>query len=107
MQKKLFGIGWSDQSDCQACHKEEGTEKHRLYHCLEWYQVRRENAEAFRKWEQKARTTKKEWKCKWQRGIVDDAHLSESQWNRVISVQLDNDEEMALAWDVRLNGGRH
>ena len=58
---------------------EEGTEKHRLYHCLEWYEVRREIPEAFRKLEQKARTSKKEWK--WQRGIV--AHpLSESQWNR-------------------------
>ena len=33
-----------------------------------WYEVRRENPEAFRKWEQKARTSKKEWK--WQRGIV-------------------------------------
>ena len=58
---------------------EEGTEKHRLYHCPEWYEVRREIPEAFRKLEQKARTSKKEWK--WQRGIV--VHpLSESQWNR-------------------------
>ena len=28
VQKRLFDIGWSDQSKCQACHKEEGTEKH-------------------------------------------------------------------------------
>ena len=35
--------------------------------------------EAFRKWEQKTKTSEKEWK--WQSGIV--AHLlSESQWNR-------------------------
>ena len=27
VQKKLFDIGWSDESECQACHKEEGTEK--------------------------------------------------------------------------------
>ena len=41
--------------------------------------IRREIPEAPRKWEQKAKTLKKEWK--WQRGIV--AHpLSESQWNR-------------------------
>ena len=33
VQKRLFDIGWSDDSECQACHKEEGTEKHRLYHC--------------------------------------------------------------------------
>ena len=38
VQKKLFDIGWSDESECQACHKEEGTEKHRLYHCPEWYE---------------------------------------------------------------------
>ena len=57
---------------------EEGTEKHRLYHCSEWHEIRPEIPEAFRKWEQKARTSK-EWK--WQRGTV--AHpLSESQWNR-------------------------
>ena len=68
VQKKLFDIGWSDKSACQACHKEEGTEMHRLHHCPEWYEVRREIPEAFRKWEQKACTSKKEWK--WQRGIV-------------------------------------
>ena len=22
MQKRLFDIGWSDESNCQACHKE-------------------------------------------------------------------------------------
>ena len=34
-QKRLFDIGWSDVSKCQACQMEEGTEKHRLYHCSE------------------------------------------------------------------------
>ena len=53
MQKKLFDIRWSDESECQACHKEEGTEKHRLYQCPEWQGIRREISEAFRKWEQK------------------------------------------------------
>ena len=75
MQKRLFDTGWSDVSQCQACQLEEGTEKH----CPEWHAVRREIPEAFRKWERKAKMSKKEWK--WQRGIV--AHpLSESQWNR-------------------------
>ena len=27
-QKRLFDIGWSDTSQCQACKKEEGAEKH-------------------------------------------------------------------------------
>ena len=31
VQKKLNDIGWSDESECQVCHKEEGAEKHRLY----------------------------------------------------------------------------
>ena len=79
MQKRLFDIGWLDESKCQACHKEEGTEHHRVYHCPEWHGVRRRIPDAFRKCEEKARTAKKEWKC--QRGIV--THLvSESQWNR-------------------------
>ena len=78
-QKRLFDIDWSDTSQCEACKKEEGTEKHRPYHCPEWYEVRREIPEVFRKLEQKARTSKKEWK--WQRGIVEHP-LSGSQWNR-------------------------
>ena len=49
MQKRLFDIDWSDESKCQACYKEVGTEKHMLYHCPEWYEVRREIQEAFRK----------------------------------------------------------
>ena len=61
-QKRLFDIDWSDTSQCQACKKEEGTEKHRLYHCPKWHEIRREIPEALRKWEQKAETSKKEWK---------------------------------------------
>ena len=64
-QKRSFDIGWSDISQCQACQREEGTEKHRLYHCRKWHAVRRGIPEAFRKWEQKAKTSKKEWK--WQK----------------------------------------
>ena len=30
VQKKLFNIGWSDESESQACHKEEATEKHKI-----------------------------------------------------------------------------
>ena len=76
-RNKLFDIGWSDISQCQACQMEEGTEKHRLHHCPEWHAVRRDIPERFKKWEHKAKTSKKEWK--WQRGMV--AHLlSESRW---------------------------
>ena len=41
VQQRLFDIGWSDKSECQACHKEKGTEQHRLYHCPEWHESRR------------------------------------------------------------------
>ena len=30
IQKRVFDIGWSNESKCQACHTEGGTEKHRL-----------------------------------------------------------------------------
>ena len=63
-QKKLFDIGWSDESECQACHKAEGTENHVFYHCQEWYEIRRKIPEVFSKWEQKATTSKKEWSGK-------------------------------------------
>ena len=78
VQKRLFDFGWSDESECQACYKEDGTEKHRLYDCPEWFEVRREIPEDFRESEQKTRTSK-EWK--WHRGTVTHP-LSESQWNR-------------------------
>ena len=79
MQTRLFDIGWRDESECQPCHREEGTEKHRLCHSSEWHETRRGIPGAFRKVEQKARTSKKVWK--WQRGIATHP-LSESQWNR-------------------------
>ena len=40
VQKRVFDIGWSDESKCQARHTEEGTEKQRLYHCPEWHEIR-------------------------------------------------------------------
>ena len=49
-QKRLFDVDSSDISQCQACQKEEGTEKHRLCHCPEWHEARREIPEVFRKW---------------------------------------------------------
>ena len=42
-RKDFFDIVWSKESKCQACHKEEGTEMHRLYHCPGCNEVRRPN----------------------------------------------------------------
>ena len=100
-QKRLFDFGWSDISQCQACQMEEGTEKHRLYHCPEWHAVRRDIPESFRKWEQKANTSKKEWK--WQRGIV--VHpLSESQWNRGHLSVTKWESEKHRSWGMPVEG---
>ena len=41
VQKRLYDIGWSDEKKkCRLCNKEEGTEKHRLYHCPSWREFR-------------------------------------------------------------------
>ena len=75
-QKRLFDIGLSDISQCQACQMEEGTENHRRFHCPEWHAVRRDILDVFTKWEQKAKTSTKEWK--WQRGEKSSTHFVEA-----------------------------
>ena len=102
-QKILFDTDWSDTSQCQACKKEEGTGKHRLDHCPEWYEVRRESPEVFRKLEQKARTPKKEWK--WQRGIVEHP-FSGSQWNRDHFNMTKWESEKHKSWGLPAEGFR-
>ena len=101
MQKRLFDIGWSDESKGQACHKEEGTEKHWLYHCPEWHEVRREIPDAFRKWEQRTRASKKE--GKWQKSIVTHP-ISESQWNRGHSSMKRWESEKHKKWGMPAEG---
>ena len=49
-QQRLFDIDWPDTSQCQAWKKDEGTEMHRLYHCSEWHEVRREIPEVLGSW---------------------------------------------------------
>ena len=36
--EKYFTV--SDEQKCRGCNKEEGTPKHRLYHCPSWREVR-------------------------------------------------------------------
>ena len=52
VQKRLYDIEWSDDKVCRWCGKEEGMEKRRLHHCLEWKEVRIQRPEELRKWEQ-------------------------------------------------------
>ena len=47
MQKMLYDIGFSDEKKCQGCNKEEGTEKHRLYYCPCWKEIRGQIPEEF------------------------------------------------------------
>ena len=100
-QKRLFDIGLSDVSQCQACHKEEGTEKHRLYHCSKWHEIRREIPEAFRKWEQKARTSRKSGSCK----EVSSRTLSvKNQWNRSHFSMKKWESEQHKSWCLPVEG---
>ena len=41
VQKRFFDTCWSDEKKCRGCNHEEGTGKHRLYHCPSWREVRR------------------------------------------------------------------
>ena len=58
----------------EGCNKEENTEKHRLHHCPCWKEIRSQIPGTLMKWEQRARTSEKDWK--WQRRITTHA-LSE------------------------------
>ena len=62
VQKRLHGVGWSDEKKCRGRNEEEGTEKHRLYHCPSWKDVRNQIPEDVGKWEQRAKTSKNDWK---------------------------------------------
>ena len=91
--KKLLDTGWSDISQCQACQMEEG----------KWHAVRRDIPAVFRTWEQKAKTSKKEWK--WQRGVVE-IPLGGSQWNRGNSRMKMGESENHRSWGLQVEGFR-
>ena len=55
---KEDGADWSDESKCQACQKEVGTEMHRLYRCSEWHKVRLGDSRCFQKVEAKSKNLK-------------------------------------------------
>ena len=58
MQKRLYDIG-QPKKNCRGFKKGDGTEKHRLYHCRSWREVRNQIAEVWGDWEQRTRTSKK------------------------------------------------
>ena len=72
VQKSLHtAFGWSDDKKCRGCNQEEGIEKHRLYHCPSWREVRNRIPEGVGKWEQTSTMLKNGWK--WPGGIA--SHL--------------------------------
>ena len=54
----------SHEKKCRGFNKEEGTEKHRLYHCPSWRWVRNQVPQVLESWEQRARTSQEDWR--WQ-----------------------------------------
>ena len=80
MQKRFFDIGWSDESKCQACHKDEGTEKHRLYPLSGMTRSQTGDSRRFQKVGTKSENLKEGLEVA-KRGIVTYT-LCESQWYR-------------------------
>ena len=60
VQKRLFDTGWSDKSKCEACHKEESPESTGSTTAQNGTKSDKKFETLSKKWEQKARTSKKE-----------------------------------------------
>ena len=78
-QKRLFDIGWSDVSQCQACQLEEGTEKHRLHHCPEWYEIKKVGAKG-ENVEERVEVAKRYRRAPSQRKPMNRGHFSTTVW---------------------------
>ena len=91
VQKRMCDIGWSDEEKCRGCDKEEGREKHRLYLCPAWREVRNQIRERLGKWEQRAISSEEDWTR--QRGITS-YPLGASKWrNSHLAVRRWESEE--------------
>ena len=115
VHKSFYGTGWSDERKCRGCNRQ-GTERHGLYQCPSWKEVRNQIPEGLGTLEQRANTPTEAWE--WQRGTT--AHsLSEEQpvvgpqggnrkssnvgvcqWNASVTVS----PPMALCWESRVGG---
>ena len=103
MQKRLFDIGWSNGRKCQACHKEEGTEKYRLYHCPALHEVRRGDSGCFQEVGAKSESVKE--------GVAVAKKyvthpLSESQWNRGRFRRKKWESENHKSWCMQVEGSK-
>ena len=123
VQKRMCVCGWSDEQKCRGGDKEEGTEKHRLYHCPSWKEVSNQipeglgrgrglSAEAIgRKSHSSVRRWESEKHRSWEmqvegfRGhVAADGSLSVSGMERMSVVSGAAASDGAKAWDVRYLG---
>ena len=77
VQKRCHDTGCSDEKKCRGCNKEEGTG---CTHCpSRREEVRNQIPEGLDKWEQRAKTSKEDWK--WQRGITSNPLRVNISWS--------------------------
>ena len=104
VQKRLYDTGWSDDKKCRGCSKVGGTEKHRLYHCPCWKEDRNQIPEELGKWEQRAKTSKKD--GKWERGITSHP-LSDGQRKQSNLSVRRWESEKNKSWSNQVEGFRN
>ena len=100
MLKRLYDIGWSDEKTCRGCNREEGTEKHRLYHCPCWKEVRNQNR-GVGEGNDGEKTSKKD--RKWQGGITSYL-VTEGQWKKSNLTVRRWESEKHESWDIPVEG---
>ena len=90
-RKRLYDIGLSYEEKCRGFNKEEGTEKHRLYHCSCWKQIRYLISEGLEKWEQRGKTSKEDWKFTEElRRTLRKNHLTVREWESEKAQKLEH-----------------
>ena len=103
VQQFVYDIGFVERMEVKGCSQEEGTEKHRLYHCPSWREVRYHIQEGLENREQRSshlmvcRWESEKYKC-WRMAVEGfrDHPITDG------SVLLDHDELMdAVTCSVR------
>ena len=102
VQKRLFDIGWSDESKCQACHKGRKARKSSssttAQNCTKsdgGFQMLSENGSKKREPQRRSGNG--------QRGIVTHP-LNESQWNKGLFSMKKEEHEKHKSWGIPAEG---
>ena len=59
VQKRLYDTCWSGEKKCRGCNHEEGTGKHRLYHCPSWRSQKKFDPRRAGKWDRRPQPRRK------------------------------------------------